>query len=207
MPESPRLDPAAAFARFRADVAASVEVKRALPDACGEAVVAGAGVVVRALAAGGKLMLCGNGGSAADAQHLAAELVGRLGHDVARPGIAAVALTTDSSILTAWGNDVGFGDVFARQVDALGRAGDVLLAISTSGNSANVVRAAEAARDRGVAVVAFTGEGGGRLVPLADVLVAVPSRDTQRVQEAHILIGHTLCGLAERTLYASGEGG
>lgn len=142
------------------------------------------------LARGGKLLVCGNGGSAADAQHFAAELVGR--YEADRRALAAIALTTDTSALTAIANDFGYDRVFARQVEALGRAGDVLIALSTSGNSPNVVLAAELARARGVGVVALTGDGGGRLAALADVLLAVPSRRVARIQEVHELCLHSL---------------
>jgi D-sedoheptulose 7-phosphate isomerase len=149
---------------------------------------------VAALAADRKLMACGNGGSAADAQHLAAELVGRFERE--RPELAAIALTTDSSILTAVANDYRFDDIFARQVRALGQSGDVLVAISTSGNSANVVAAVQAARDRGMPVVALTGRGGGRIGELlgpGDVHLCVPHERTARIQEVHLLIIHCLC--------------
>ena len=148
---------------------------------------------------GGRLLLVGNGGSAADAQHWAGELVSRFYYD--RPGLAAIALTTDSSILTAIGNDYGYDYTFARQVEALGRTGDVLVAISTSGNSPNIIRAAEAARARGVAVVGFTGEGGGKLAPLSDICFRVPSTETPRIQEGHEFIGHLLCALVEAEMH------
>ena len=154
---------------------------------------------VESLRAGGKVMFAGNGGSAADAQHWAGELVSRFYYD--RPGLAAIALTTDSSILTAIGNDYGYDYTFARQVEALGRTGDVLVAISTSGNSPNIIRAAEAARARGVAVVGFTGEGGGKLAPLSDICFRVPSTETPRIQEGHEFIGHLLCALVEAEMY------
>ena len=154
---------------------------------------------VESLRAGGKVMFAGNGGSAADAQHWAGELVSRFYYD--RPGLAAIALTTDSSILTAIGNDYGYDYTFARQVEALGRAGDVLVAISTSGNSPNIIRAAEAARARGVAVVGFTGEGGGKLAPLSDICFRVPSTETPRIQEGHEFIGHLLCALVEAEMH------
>jgi D-sedoheptulose 7-phosphate isomerase len=150
------------------------------------------------LTAGGKLLVCGNGGSAADAQHVAAELVGRF--KLERKALPAIALTTNTSITTAVANDYSFDEVFARQIAALGRVGDVLLAISTSGTSANVVRAAEAARAGGLKVIALTGEGGGRLAGVCDVLLAVPSTDTPRTQEAHLVIEHILCELAEASL-------
>lgn len=154
---------------------------------------------VESLRAGGKVMFAGNGGSAADAQHWAGELVSRFYYD--RPGLAAIALTTDSSILTAIGNDYGYDYTFARQVEALGRTGDVLVAISTSGNSPNIIRAAEAARARGVAVVGFTGEGGGKLAPLSDICFRVPSTETPRIQEGHEFIGHLLCALIEADMF------
>ena len=148
-----------------------------------------------ALRAGGKILWCGNCGSAADSQHLAAEIVGRFRRE--RRGLASIALTTDSSILTSVANDYGFEAVFARQVEALGNRGDVLVGISTSGNSRNVIAALETARAHGLVTVAFTGEGGGKAAPLADRLFAVPSRDTARIQEAHMLAGHLLCDWIE----------
>jgi len=155
-------------------------------------------VLGAALASGGKLMFCGNGGSAADSQHLASELTGRFIKD--RRALAAIALTTDSSALTCIGNDYAFDEVFARQVAGLGRAGDVLVAISTSGHSKNVVRAVEEAHKLGVKVVGLLGRDGGVLAPMCDVSIVVPSPVTARIQEAHILIGHTLCGLIEQHL-------
>ena len=152
-------------------------------------------VMTSALRAGGKILWCGNGGSAGDSQHLASELVGRFGRH--RRGLASIALTTDSSTLTSVANDYGFEAVFARQVEALGNAGDVLVVISTSGNSRNVIAALETARAQGLVTVAFTGEGGGKVAPLADFLFAVPSRETPRIQEAHILAGHLLCDWLE----------
>lgn len=147
------------------------------------------------LRAGGKILWCGNGGSAGDSQHLAAEVVGRFRR--ARQGLASIALTTDTSILTAVANDYGFDVVFSRQVEALGNPGDLLVGVSTSGNSRNVIAALEAARSRGLVTVAFTGAGGGKLAALADHLFAVASRDTARIQEAHILAGHMLCDWIE----------
>lgn len=150
------------------------------------------------LEAGGKVMFCGNGGSAADSQHLAAELTGRFIKD--RPPLAALALSTDTSALTCIGNDYSFDEVFARQVRGLGRAGDVLVGISTSGNSRNVVRAIEEARALGVTVVGLLGRDGGVIRSMCDVAIVVPSDVTARIQESHILIGHTLCGLIEEQL-------
>ena len=148
---------------------------------------------------GNKLLLCGNGGSAADCQHLAAEFTGRFHAD--RPPLAALALTTDTSALTCIGNDYSFDDVFARQLQALGRRGDCLMGISTSGNSANVVRAMEAARAAGVTTIGLLGREGGRLKALCDLAVVVPGEDTARIQEAHIFIGHAWCGLVEDKLF------
>jgi len=147
------------------------------------------------LCAGGKILWCGNGGSAGDSQHLAAELVGRFRRE--RRGLASIALTTDTSILTAIANDYGYEAVFSRQIEAVGVSGDLVVGISTSGNSKNVIAAFEAAHSLGLSTVAFTGEGGGRMAPLADYLFAVPSRDTARIQEAHILAGHMLCDWIE----------
>jgi len=153
---------------------------------------------VASLGQGGKLLFFGNGGSAADAQHIATELTVRYKAD--RPAIAAIALTTDTSALTAIGNDFGFEDLFARQVAALGRAGDVAIGISTSGNSENVIRGLNAARDIGATAAGFGGGEGGRMNGLADPLLLVPSKDTARIQEVHILAGHMLCGAIERRL-------
>jgi len=158
-------------------------------------IVAAAGLMTDGLRAGGKVLFCGNGGSAADSQHLAAELTGRYLRD--RAPLAAVALTVDSSALTAIANDYSYDEVFARQVRGLGRPGDVLVGISTSGNSRNVVAALEAARAIGLATIGLTGAGGGRMKDLCDVCLCVPSTDTPRIQEMHIAAGHMLCELVE----------
>jgi D-sedoheptulose 7-phosphate isomerase len=155
-------------------------------------------LMAEALRSGHKLLFCGNGGSAADSQHLASELTGRFIKD--RRPLAAVALTTDSSALTCIGNDYAFDEVFARQLVALGRAGDVLVAISTSGNSRNVIRAAQEARGCGMQIIGLLGRDGGALASMCDVSIVVPSTVTARIQEAHILIGHTLCGWVEESL-------
>lgn len=168
---------------------------------CAAAIDAAAATIAGALRRGDKLLLCGNGGSAADCQHLAAEFVSRLTKAVERPALPAIALTTDTSILTAVANDCGFDAVFRRQVEALGRSGDVLLAISTSGSSANVLQAVDCARARGMRTVALTGAAGGDLAGRADVVVMVPSDDTQQIQQAHLAIEHLLCELVERELY------
>lgn len=157
---------------------------------------------VSSLMGGGKIMFAGNGGSAADAQHWAGELVSRFYYD--RPGLPAIALTTDTSALTAIGNDYGYDYTFARQVEALGRAGDVLFAISTSGNSPNVLRACSAARAIGIAVVGLTGEGGGKLHEFSDICFRIPSTETPRIQEGHEFIGHLVCALIERGMFPQG---
>ena len=154
---------------------------------------------VTALRDGNKLLLAGNGGSAADAQHLAAELVSRFYFD--RPGLAAVALTTDTSALTAIGNDYGFERLFARQVDALGRKGDVFIGLSTSGNSPNILKALDEARLKGLVTVGLTGQGGGKMAALCDHCLRMPSSETPRIQEGHIVVGHTLCALVEREMF------
>ena len=148
---------------------------------------------------GGKVLFCGNGGSAADAQHLAAEFVGRYLYD--RPSIPALALTVDTSALTAIGNDYGYDQVFARQVSGLGQAGDVLVGLSTSGHSANVIQAVTIAKDRGLTTIGMTGESGGQLADLCDVCICVPSPHTNHIQEMHIAVGHYLCGVVEHHLY------
>lgn len=154
---------------------------------------------VEALKAGNRLLFAGNGGSAADAQHWAGELVSRFYYD--RPGLAAIALTTDTSILTAIGNDYGYDYVFARQIEALGTPGDVFFAISTSGNSKNILRAIAAAKDRGLRVIGFTGEGGGAMAEHCDLCLCVPSKETPRIQEGHEFLGHTICALIESRMF------
>ena len=156
---------------------------------------------VGSLRASGKILLAGNGGSAADAQHLAAEFVSRFYFD--RPGLAAIALTTDTSALTAIGNDYGFDKLFARQVDALGRAGDVFVGISTSGNSPNVLSALAECRAKGIATVGLTGQSGGKMVELCDHCLRMPSGETPKVQEGHIIVGHIICGLVEREMFTT----
>jgi D-sedoheptulose 7-phosphate isomerase len=173
----------------------------AIRDACLDDILAAAATLVTSFRAGGALLICGNGGSAADAQHLATEFVSTLTLAHPRPAMRAIALTTDSSALTAIANDFGVERMFARQVEALGRVGDVLLAISTSGNSANVLAAAATARARGLRVIALTGASGGALAPDADVAIRVPSTETGHIQECHLAIEQLLALLAERALY------
>lgn len=180
---------------------ATADTLRRVEAECVGDIVAAAEIMVTSLRADGKLLICGNGGSAADAQHLATELVSTFTIDNPRPSIPAIALTTDTSLLTAIANDYGPEGMFERQVESLGRRGDVLIAISTSGNSANVVRAAERARQRDVRVVALTGASGGTLAPLAEVAIRVPSTVTAHIQESHLAVEQLLASLVEDALY------
>jgi D-sedoheptulose 7-phosphate isomerase len=179
----------------------SIEAKKRFFATHSDLVARAVDLIVASARAGGKVMIFGNGGSAADAQHIAAELVNRLNYD--RPPIAAIALTTDTSILTSVGNDSSFDKLFERQLRALGRRGDVALAISTSGNSANVLRAVAAARDLGITTIALSGRDGGKLADAVDLALVVDSGSTQHIQETHITIGHILCELVEDTLYGA----
>ena len=179
----------------------TAETVRRVREECLDDIAVAAEILIASLRTGGKLLICGNGGSAADAQHLATEFVSTLTIDNPRPSIPAIALTTDSSLLTAIANDFGVEGVFARQVESLGRAGDVLIAISTSGNSPNVVRAAEQAGSQDVRVVALTGASGGALAPLADAVVRVPSTVTAHIQESHLAVEQLLALMVERALY------
>jgi len=167
----------------------------ALREQIGEAVA----LCVSALKAGRKIMFAGNGGSAADAQHWAGELVSRFYYD--RPGLPAIALTTDTSILTAIGNDYGYDYTFARQIEALGQEGDVFVAISTSGRSKNIMRALDASEAKGVRVIGFTGQSGGDMVSRCAICFRIPSDETPRIQEGHEFIGHLLCGLIESEMF------
>ena len=169
-------------------LAANADVILAIADAC-----------TKALRSGGKVMFCGNGGSAADSQHLAAEFVGR--YKMERKALNSIALTVDTSILTAIGNDYGYDDVFRRQVEGVGKAGDVLIGLSTSGNSRNVLLAFEQAAAMGITTVAFTGCGGGKMKELADLCLAVPAGVTNHIQEQHITCGHLICELVEKAMY------
>ncbi len=182
--------------QIRAQLQESCRVKQSFSEELLSRIETFAVRAAQALSAGRKLVLFGNGGSAADAQHVAAELVVRLQHD--RAGLPALALTTNTSVLTAAANDYGFEHIFSRQIESLVDPGDILVAISTSGTSPNIVRGAQAGRKRGAFVVAWTGETGGALADTADLLLNVPSRDAQRIQEAHIVIGHIACSLIEQ---------
>ncbi|MSR05478.1 MAG: SIS domain-containing protein [Gemmatimonadetes bacterium] len=184
----------------------SVRVKEHAAAECGDAIVRAADLIAGAFRGGRKLLLCGNGGSAADSQHIAAEFVSVLDQRRPRPPLPAIALTTDTSFLTANANDFGFENVFARQVEALGGAGDVLIAISTSGKSPNVLAALRRARERGLKTVVLTGRSGGATNELGDVVIRVPSESTQHIQEVHITIGHIICELVEGSLHATSAG-
>jgi D-sedoheptulose 7-phosphate isomerase len=183
--------------RVRQIAAESVALKQRFFDERAGLVAECAAAVVERLRAGGKILIFGNGGSAADAQHFAAELLGRFARE--RRALPAIALTTDTSSLTAIANDYGYERVFARQVEALGRSGDVAIGISTSGQSENVVAALALARERGLLTIALTGRGGGRLVSVADILIDVAHADTARIQEVHGMVIHILCELVEES--------
>ena len=189
----------------REELYAGVALREQAARELAEPIAAAGRIIARAIRSGGKILICGNGGSAADAQHFATEMVARL-FQRERPAIAALALTTDTSVLTAVANDYGFERVFARQVEALGRKEDVLWGISTSGNSSNVIAAMEEARQREMSIVVFTGQG-GKMADMADVVLSVPSANTMRIQEIHLALGHVLCKLVEEMLFpVSGKG-
>jgi D-sedoheptulose 7-phosphate isomerase len=177
----------------------SAAVKRRIVETCLDELVRAAEMLVATYRQGHKVLLCGNGGSAADAQHLAAELVAKLTRE--RNALPALALTVNASLLTSIPNDSSFNQVFARQVEALGQPGDTLIALSTSGCSANVNAAVIAARERGMHTIALTGKGGGELATIADLSIVVPADNTQRIQEGHITVGHILCDIVEATLF------
>jgi len=175
------------------------ETFRRTADSCEAGIGAAATEVVDCLKRGGKILLCGNGGSAADAQHMATEMTVKMGK--VRSPMAAIALTTNSSLLTAQANDLGFETVFSRQIESLGRPGDVLIAISTSGASPNILSGVTSARAMGIKVIGLAGCGGGRLAAMCDIPIVVPSNEVQRVQEAHIAVCHLICEFAETTIF------
>ena len=192
------------LARAREHLLQSAETKRQTVEQCMDGIVAAAEIMASDLRSGGKVLLCGNGGSAADCQHMAAELVGLMQKDFQRPAIPAIALTTDTSFLTAFSNDAGFEQVFERQVQALGKTGDVLIGISTSGESENVLRAVKAARSLGMQTIGLTG-GRGRLASMVTVAISIPSTNTQHIQEAHLAVEHVLCDLIECHLFEKAD--
>ena len=181
--------------RIRTFLNASADLKRAIADTLTDDIDRAIGMVRASYQNGGKLLLMGNGGSAGDAQHIAAELVGRYKRE--RKSVPAIALTVDTSALTAIGNDYGFDEVFSRQIEGLAREGDAILAISTSGNSKNVIRGVEQAKSMGVVTIGLLGKAGGQLKDLVDCSIVVPSSETARIQEAHITIGHILCEILD----------
>lgn len=182
----------------------SASIKRILAEKSSDVIANAAQTVLNAYKAGGKVFLIGNGGSAADAQHIAAELVGRF--RLERKGLQAIALTTNTSTLTALANDYGYDRVFSHQLEALASDKDVLIAITTSGTSPNILKAAEMAHSKGVFVIGLTGESGGKLKDIADLTIMVPSDNTERIQEAHITIGHIICHLVEKGLFNEASG-
>jgi len=179
----------------------SSQIKLEIEKTCKADVLKAVDIISYAYRNGKKMLLCGNGGSAADCQHIATELMVRLSHNIQRPALPAIALTTDTSNLTAGGNDIGWENVFARSVEGLGNEGDILLAISTSGNSPNVVKAVDKAHEKKMKVIAFLGGAGGKLKDIVDLPVVIPSSNVQRIQEGHITIAHIICELVEMELY------
>ena len=180
----------------------SSDVKLKVLDSCYVDIMKIGDAFVECIKRGNKLLFCGNGGSAADCQHLATEFMVRLSHDVKRPAIGAIALTTDSSNITAGGNDIGFDNIFARNVEGIGNKGDILIGISTSGNSENIIRAIKKAKEKGMITIGLLGKTGGKLKNECDYSICIPSENVQRIQESHITVGHILCEITEREIYA-----
>ena len=182
----------------------SANIKRVMAQNLSDIIAGAAQMILNAYKAGGKVLLIGNGGSAADAQHIAAELIGRF--KLERKGLPAIALTTNTSTLTALANDYTYDTVFSRQLEALANEKDVLIAITTSGSSPNILKAAEMAHSKGVIIIGLTGENGGKLKDMADLTIVVPSDNIARVQEAHITVGHIICHLVEKGLFNESSG-
>jgi D-sedoheptulose 7-phosphate isomerase len=178
----------------------SAATKKKMFEACAGDILKAVDAIFNALNNKKKILICGNGGSAADSQHIATELVIRMTKPN-RPAVPAIALTTDTSLLTAGGNDIGFENIFSRQVEAFGQSGDILIAISTSGKSENVNRAVNEAKKRGMTVIGFLGKDGGTSKNLVDVPIIIPSNDTQRIQEGHITLAHIICGIIENEMF------
>ena len=181
----------------------SSDTKLKMLKECSQDILSAVKIISDAYRNGKKVLLCGNGGSAADCQHIATELMIRLSHHINRPALPAIALTTDTSNLTAGGNDMGFENVFARNIEGLGNEGDVLIAISTSGNSLNIVKAVEKAEQKGMRVIGFLGGTGGKLKSSVHLPIIIPSPNTQRIQEGHITTAHIICELVEDELYGN----
>jgi D-sedoheptulose 7-phosphate isomerase len=188
--------------KFIADsLTESSKTKLKILSECSGDIISVANLLVKTFKNSNKLLLCGNGGSAADCQHIAAELIIRLSHKIKRPALPAIALTTDTSYLTAGGNDIGFDNVFARGVEGLGNKDDVLLGISTSGNSVNIIKAIETAKSKGLKTIAFLGGDGGKIKSMIDQAIVIPSANVQRIQEGHITVAHIICEIVEEELY------
>ena len=183
------------------EIEENISVTQDLVSTSIDSIAQAATLMISVIKTGNKILWCGNGGSAADAQHLATELMGGMGNYDRRP-IPSIALTTDSSFLTAWSNDTGFESVFSRQVQGIGEKNDLLIGISTSGNSPNIIAAIKQAQFKGLKTILFTGKTGGKISSLADVTIFVPSENTQRIQESHIMIGQILCGLLEKNFFS-----
>jgi len=179
----------------------SSEIKLKVLESCYEDILKAGDALVDCVKRGNKLLFCGNGGSAADCQHLATEFMVRLSHDVNRPAIGAIALSTDSSNITAGGNDIGFENIFARNVEGIGNKGDILIGISTSGNSENIIRALKKAKEKGIVTIGLLGRTGGKMKQECDYSICIPSDNVQRIQESHITVGHILCEITEREIY------
>jgi D-sedoheptulose 7-phosphate isomerase len=186
---------------IRESLKESSEIKLKVLDSCYYDILKICDIFVECIKRGSKLLFCGNGGSAADCQHLATEFMVRLSHDVKRPAIGAIALTTDSSNITAGGNDIGFENIFARNVEGIGNKGDILIGISTSGNSENIIRAIKKAKEKGIITIGLLGKTGGKMKSECDYSICIPSENVQRIQESHITVGHILCEITEREIY------
>ena len=184
---------------FRQIIQDSANIKLRMLETCLSEVESAAEIMLSAIKNGNKILWCGNGGSAADAQHMAAELMGGLRSHSRKP-IASIALTTDTSFITAWSNDTSYDEIFSRQIEALGNEGDVLVGISTSGNSTNIINAINAAITKKLKVIVLTGKTGGKMVDLGDVSIRIPSNDTQRIQECHLLVEHIFCESVEASI-------
>ena len=184
---------------FKQIINDSIDVKTKILENCVNDIESASELLIKAVKDGNKILWCGNGGSAADAQHMAAELMGGLrSHD--RPAIASLALTTDTSFITAWSNDTDYETIFSRQIEAIGNKGDVLIAISTSGNSKNVIRAIETAKEKRIRVIVLTGKSGGNMANSGNINICIPSDDTQRIQEGHLMVEHILCESVESSI-------
>ena len=184
---------------FKQIINDSIDVKTKILQNCVNDIESASEILIKAVKEGNKILWCGNGGSAADAQHMAAELMGGLrSHD--RPAIASLALTTDTSFITAWSNDTDYETIFSRQIEAIGNKGDVLIAISTSGNSKNVIRAIETAKEKRIRVIVVTGKSGGNMANSGNINICIPSNDTQRIQEGHLMVEHILCESVESSI-------